>query len=472
MRVLREIFEKSGYEERQMDLFLAECYADFLFFAEKVLGFEIAEYHKDWFELAEKFPRLSITAYRGSGKTNFFAAYFIWKAVFTTRSLNFLIVSSSFENSKLVLKIIRTLIADNELLRDFMPKSKEFSWKATELTIRTGTVFYCKTYGEGIRGFRIDYCLCDEAQLYEDKAIFWTAVCPVVQLNMGKIIVIGTTRTKVDLLAELKDNDEYFSRDYPAERENKPLWPQKYTTVEADLPTKRSLVKIKKEMGELFYMQEYMLVPISDANSIFPYEMTSKGLDNVATFLPFGKINEKYFVGVDLAITQTGDYTVYTVISANADGKRIVFAEKFRDSFEEQKRKLLDIFSNFKPAKICIDKTGLGEQIFKDLSVVVPNLEPVHFTYDEKFKLIMDLRQEFEKKNILLPNSKEDLRAYAYTQELLKELGDFVLKVDLQNRTKTKTKFGSGKHDDMVISLSLAIRASQSPYGEASISFI
>jgi hypothetical protein len=124
----------------------------------------------------------------------------------------------------------------------------------------------------------------------------------------------------------------------------------------------------------------------------------------------------------------------------------------------------------FRPVKICVDKTGCGEQIFKDLALEIEGLEPIHFTYEEKFKLIMDLRHEFETFNISLPNSKNDM-SYGFTQELVKELSDFMLKVDLENRTKTKTKFGSGKFDDCVISLALANRASLNSYGNISISF-
>jgi phage FluMu gp28-like protein len=285
---------------------------------------------------------------------------------------------------------------------------------------------------------------------------------------MGRIIVVGTPKSHVDLLTELSENDEYYAKKYPSEIENKPLWPQKYTCGPVDEFDKRSLQKVRKELGELSYMQEYLLVPVSSANSIFPVEMIMKCINSEDTFLPFGKIGDKYYVGCDMAITAGGDYTVYTVISSNADGKKVVYAERFRDNFEEQKKRLMKIQEKFRPVKICIDKTGLGEQIFRDMQLTVRGIEPVHFTYDEKFKLIMDLRHELETFSLSLPNSKND-GSYSFTQELVKELSDFILKVDIENRTKTKTKFGSGKYDDCVISLALANRASLNNYGSVSI---
>ena len=79
MRTIKQIIEKTDYSETQMELFLAECMFDYLYFAEHVFGFDIADYHREWFELAEKFKRLVIVAFRGSGKTHFFAGYFICK---------------------------------------------------------------------------------------------------------------------------------------------------------------------------------------------------------------------------------------------------------------------------------------------------------------------------------------------------------------------------------------------------------
>jgi len=450
MRSTEEILSKSGFTEKEMELFLAMCYGDYIYFAENVLGFDISDYHREWYELLEKYSRLGLEAFRGSGKTNFVAGFYIWKAIFSPKTLNFLIVSNTFEQSKMVLKIIRTMLADNDILKSFVPEGRDATWKATELTTTNGCTFYCKPYSENVKGLRIDYLLCDEGGQYEDKSIFWKAISPVVQLNRGRICVIGTPESHIDLLSELENNDEYFFKKYPSEVDGNVMWDKKYTNLPYDTPTQRSLKNIRKEIGELAYMQEYLLVPISSANSLFPLDMIMKCLDSTQKFLPFGKMNEKYYVGVDLANSKEGDWTVFTVISANADGNKLVYADRSRCGFKEQKEKLHWIVEMFRPGKICIDKTGLGEEPVKQLCEEIPGIEPVHFTYDEKFKLIMDLRHEFETFHISLPNSKDD-NGYDFTQTLLKELSDFVLKVDLENRNKTRTKFGSGKYDDCFV---------------------
>jgi len=467
MRTIEEILKSTSYDITKMEYFLAECFMDYLFFAEHVLGFEIADYHKEWYNLKEIFKRLCIIAFRGSGKTHFFAGYYIWKAIFHEKT-EILIISNTLEQAKYVLKIIRTMFMENEILKQFIPQTRDVTWKATELTLVNGSIFYCKPYNENVRSIHPDEIMCDEAGEYVDKTIFWTAIMGAIQLKMGKVIVDGTPKSTIDLLAELKKNDEFMVKEYPAELNGQPLWPQKYTMLEHDTATKRSLVQIKKEIGELPYTQEFLLTPISSANSIFPFEIINKSLSDNEKFIPFGKKNERYYVGYDIAISPKGDYTVITVLGVNADRKKLVYALRFRDSFEEQKRRIRRIIEDFQPQKIAVDATGLGEQQAKELKNEFGNIiEPKKITYDEKYKMIMDLRQEFERLRMVLPNSKEDIKTYSFTQTLIKELNDFTLQVDL--RQSSRPKFRSGQYDDTVMSLALANWASQASYGIVSI---
>ncbi len=468
MRSFREILRKTKYEEVDIEQFLAKCYLDYTYFAEHVLGFDIADYHCEWFEYAEKYKRLSIMAYRGSGKTYFMCGYFVWKAIFS-KDLNFLIIAHQDEAAKFILKIIRTMFSNNQFLKEFIPETRDVSWRAREITLKTGATFYCKTYGEGVLGLRIDFVLCDEAQRYEDKSLFWTAISPVVQLNVGNIIVIGTALSPVDLLHDLRENEEYFCKKYPAELNGKPLWKQKYTTADHDEFGKRSLVKVRKELGELPYMQEYLLIPISSANSLFPYDLTSKSLANNEKFLLYGKKSERYYIGYDIAISPKGDYTVMTVLGVNNDRKAIVKALRFRAGWTEQADKLKKLVNDFRPEKIIVDGTGVGDKQSKDLQLEYSGLEVIKITYDEKYKMLLDLRQEFEKFNISIPNDKEDPETHFFATTLIKELADFSLKIDLRPGQTTRPKFHSGKYDDTVISLALANKASQSNYGTLSI---
>jgi len=465
MRTIQEILKGTGYENNQIEAFWAKCYVDYIFFADHVLGFDIANYHREWYELIEKYKRLCIIAFRGSGKTYFFSGYHLWKAIFQGPRET-LIVSFREGQAKKVLKIIRNFILDNEILKQFAPDSKEAIWRATELEMQNGSLFLCKPYNESIRTWHPDDILLDEIGEYEDKSIYWTAVLGAIQIKMGRVIAIGTPKSASDLLAELKVNDEYFCKEYPAEKNGEVLWKQKYTNLPYDTDTQKSLKKIRREMGELPYQQEYMLRPISDANSLFPYELISKCITN-EKFLPFGRKNEQYYVGYDIARTPKGDYTVMTILGVTGERKKLVKAYRFRDTFEEQVRILKNIYEDFKPIKLVVDGTGLGDKQARDIEREFSGVEVLKVTYDIKYKLMMDLRREFERLNIVLPNSKDD-EAYTFTQQLIKELNEITMKVDLRPGQTTRPKFQSGKHDDCVNSLAYANRASLNPYGQVS----
>lgn len=472
MRSISQILSKTRYSENQMELFMTDCYVDFLYFAEHVLGYEIAEYHKEWLHLIESFTRVGILSFRGSGKTAFMSGYYIWKAIFRMQNYNVLILSYNFEQSKLVLKLIRRLLQENELLRSYIPEGKEATWKATELSLKTEATFYCKTYGEGVRGLRIDDLLCDEAGQYEDKSIFWTAVSPVVQLNKGRICVIGTRKSEIDLLSELEDNKEYMCNEYPAEtQDGKAMWSQKYTMLDHDTVTQRSLICVKREIGELAYQQEMMLIPISTANSLFPTELTSKALSKIDKYLPFGKIGERYYVGYDIALSPKGDWTVIVVIAENASVKRIVKSYRFRRDTNYQLEIIRKVQKDFKPIKIVVDATGIGEDQALRLIKEFSNIEAVRITYDEKYKMLLDLRREFETFNLLIPNNIED-ESYAFAQQLITELREFSLKIDTRAGQTVRPKFHSGKYDDCVMALALANKGTISPFGPVSLSVL
>jgi len=446
--------------------FLGECYLDYVFFAEHVLDFEIAEYHREWYRLAEKYGRLCIEAFRGSGKTYFFSGYFLWKAIFQGPRET-LIVSFREGQAKKVLKIVRNMILDNEFLKQFAPDSREQIWRATELELNNGSLFLCKPYNEGIRTWHPDDILLDEIGEYEDKSIYWTAVLGAIHVKMGRVIAIGTPKSGSDLLAELKVNDEYFFKEYPVEKNGKVLWPQRYTLLNYDTATQSSIPKIKRDLGELPFMQEYMLIPLSSANSLFPIELTHEALADKEGFLPFGRKDERYYIGYDIARTPKGDYTVMIVLGVNADGIRLVKGLRFRDTFEEQLKKFRKLYQDFRPIKCCVDGTGIGDQQSRDIEREFPGVEIIKFTYEIKLNMLTDLRREFENLNISLPNAKDV--AYAFTQQLIKELSEIALKTDLRIGQTTRQKFHSGKYDDCAISLALANRASQNIYGAVSV---
>ncbi len=473
MRTISEILKDSGWSEKDFEAFWLECAMNYTYFAKHVLGFQIAPYHEEWYSLAERFKRLCIIAFRGSGKTSFFAGYFLWKACFN-ENLEFLIISNSLLQSKDIIKMIRDTMSNNELLQQLIPEGKEFFWSSMEITTKTNCRFSCRPYNPNVRGKHPDYVMMDEAGEYDDKSIFWNVISPTVDLKLGRIIVIGTPKSPMDLLMELfYENDEYYSKIYPIVSNGEPLWKQRYTMEKHDIFNKRSIPQIMREKGELPFQQEYMCKPIGSANSLFPFELLSKAKAQDKTFIPYGRQNKRYFVGCDFAISDKarGDYSVFLVLEESKDG-HLTVANMLRmkaTDFSFQKEAILKLNKDFNPIKILIDQTGMGEAFYNDLKNELPNVFGFHFSASEKERILLNLRHQFEKGNITIPYSKEDNHTYSMSQVLFKELNEMVIRIK-----KAKTSYVSaGKHDDTVMALALANEATRSKgYGNVSISFI
>jgi len=478
MRSIQEIMNGSGFNKEDFDAFWFACYFSYPFFAKHVFGFKVGDFHEEWANLCEKFKRVAIIAHRGSGKTFWFAGYFVWRAVFF-RDEEYLIVSNSLEHSKYILKVVKSLITENELLKQLAPSDRNQTWRQTEITTSTNCTFYIRTFSENIRGLHPNFIFCDEGQNYENKSIFWQVISPTVQLKNGKIFVVGTTRSFGDLLMELyNENDEYFSKKYPAIIKNEkgkevPLWPEKYTLENKDIFKKISLPRIRREIGEINFEQEFMLNPVSSQTGLFPYELIQRNIDSSQGFLEFAQSNERYVIGMDIAYSKEvkGDFSVIIVLGIDPQrNKRIVYMDRFKGkSPNEQKSILKNIIGRFHPYRVIIDEKGVGEGFLRDLKEEVHTTQIEGKSYNQpeaKNDLLKSLRNEFENNRLTIPHNPEHAISYERINVLIKELEEtgWVIK---NNKAKIE---GLGKHDDTVMALALANFASEGSVGKVSLS--
>ncbi len=466
MRTKEEILKGSGWSYRDFDCFLFECSLSYPYFAHHVLGFNVADFHEEWFILCEKFKRVCVMAHRGSGKTFWFAGYLMWKALFNENK-EFLIVGNNLEHSKYILKVVKNLIQENEVLRQMAPENRDQSWRQTEISTKNNCTFYVRTYSENISGLHPDWIFCDEAGLYDDKTIFWQVISPTVQIKNGRIIVAGTPKSYADLLMELyNENDEYMSKKYPAivkeGDKDVPLWKAKYCLTEEDYFGKASILKIRREMGELNFEQEYMLRPVSSQTSLFPYELINANISPHMKFKEIADPNKRYVIGVDLAFSKAvkGDFTVFTVLEIEPDrSKSIVYIDRIKGmSPSRQKEILKEIIGRFHPHRVGIDQKGVGEVFLKDLQEEIPSVSIEGISYnrpDEKQELLNGLRTEFENNRLIIPHDKEHSKTYSMTSILIKELEETGWKI----RAGKARVEGLGMHDDTVMSLAIANKA-------------
>jgi len=465
LRTLGEILRG----EADLGAFLLKCRLDFRFFGERVLGLDLQPYHLYWVKTFIEQEKSCLTAPRGSGKTHLMGISFsIWISIFKERK-QFLIVAAGKDKAKDIITEVRTTIEDNELLDALLtPHKKSAAWSTQELRVKTGCRIFSRAYtGKGIRGQHVDYVLFDEGGEITGKEtkLFFNAVSPTTKKKNGHIMVIGTPKSDVDLLSVLNEPERgYFCRTYSMwdEESQTSLWPGEFT--------KKKLDEIRNELGPLLFRQEYQcerieegVQPFNLSDVVRAYDKTL-GFHNVAHFYKVfdetdlekepGLEKGLYFLGVDLAMAPEGDFSVYHLLEVR-DGKLYIRRIQREQGihYKVQEAAVKQLFDEFQPSRLLIDKSVFGEVFISDLREMGVPAEPFTFAPNNRNKILNNLVRLLENELVVIPRDVNDSECIRETTILTEELQKFQF---AQTPSGERTYKSIGKHDDSVMAFALA----------------
>lgn len=205
----------------------------------------------------------------------------------------------------------------------------------------------------------------------------------------------------------------------------------------------------RKDMSERLFKQEFMAEFLDDDTGVF------KGVKRCCVGTLQQPILGRYYViGVDLAKTE--DFTVLTIIDSVT--RNVVHVERFQDvSWREQKLRIQDLSFKYNNALCMVDSTGVGDPIYEDLQNAGVSCEGYKFTNESKHKLIEQLAIAIEQRRITFPN----------IDYFINELLNYEYSITDSGRIQYSAP--SGKHDDCVISLALAVWGIRSYLHEAQV---
>jgi len=453
--------------------------ADLATFAEDILGAEIADHHREWSALVAKHKKLAILASRDHGKSYFFSlAFIIWRAYYNwvppmPQGTDFrsmpkfsvgYIFSNTTEQAIKLLEFVKMEIESNEKLQWLIPAAKE-SWNnKTEIRCSNGVRIRARGYGQSTRGAHPAFIVCDDilndetmfSEVTRQRQIdyFFSAITPML-IPHGQLVVVGTPLHQKDLYSELRHNQAYKFAEFPAIRNNKALWPTRYSL--------ETLLKRKQEVGSTRFGREYLVTPISDDSSLFPEKILQPCFDfeyempNQLTKSDRAEL--QVFTGVDLAISSSvgADYTVITTLGVDNSGNKwlLDIRRKKGMSLTDQLREVNNVYHLYKPQRIYVEDNAF-QKVFRDEMVRRTDLPIEGFTTTARRKHSMEdgvpsLQILFENRKFVIPRKTE--RDREITDLLLNELKCFTF-VDGKLQ-------GLGSHDDMVMSLWLAVEASR-----------
>lgn len=437
----------------------------------------------EWGNLTQLFPWSSYLCSRGSGKSyEWCYAFPLWRLYSYTKPLFYAGDTIDNKNRKETALITNTMtlakihvgkiieeIETNPILSNKLNFNKKAKLGETMIETETGSILHVRGKDGFIRGLHVGSALIDdvpdESSIYSDeqreklKETFRGTITPIVE-PYGYLIVSGTPYSTApnELYNIIKADKRFAVFEYPIIfPDGRPLAPDRYTFDD--------IIQKKDELGTMVFSREYLVVPIADSSTIFPYEFLMRstvGMENISfadtiDYFPF-KL-QRVVVGCDFAVSGNigADYTVYTVWGIDfMDNYYLIAIHRQKGmSHNEQVDKIVLFNTLFKPNKIVCEANGF-QSILSGLARErgLKNIETFTTTEGNKKDLhtgLPSLSAMFERGQIKIPY------AVGPTREMVKIIfGEFSSITFRSDRGKLEAV---GAHDDICMSSFIAINS-------------
>ena len=267
----------------------------------------------------------------------------------------------------------------NEAIKAVVNPNGKALLGAKSIEGENGTKLHLRGKDGFIRGLHVGAAvsddLPDESSIYSLEQrqkledLFKGSISPIVE-PYGYNIVDGTPYQQEDLYGSLKKDKKFKVFEYPAIFPNgRLLAPDRFTF--------DKLMEERLSLGTLVFSREYLVVPISDDSTIFPWEFLKRsivGMENVRlvdNIESYPVKLKRVIVGCDFAESGTvgADFTVYTVWGKGVDNcyylLHIYRAKGL--SHNEQVMKICQLDQQFRPNEIVTEDNGF-QKILSDLA--------------------------------------------------------------------------------------------------------
>lgn len=259
------------------------------------------------------------------------------------------------------------------------------------------------------------------------KEEVWNFISPILAENGGWAVFIMTPRGMnhaYDLMQRVKESKDWFVEVLGVDK----------TKALSD----EVLADQRIQMPEDVFNQEYYCKFIEGGTGFF--KRVSENTYDPSEYKP--KEFATYQIGVDLA--KYNDFTVITPFNLN--DFHVLKQDRFNQiDYNLQKARIENAYLRFNKGKIMIDSTGVGEPVYDDLYSRGINIDPFRFNERTRMDLLKNLQMLLEQDKIKIPND----------EKLLDELRS--AQYDITPTGKVTIKVPDNKHDDMIMSLALAV---------------
>lgn len=448
----------------------------------------------EWSNLTQLYPWSCYLCARASGKSYQWSyAFILWRLWSYTRPTAYrqdtvdnanrketCYITNTFTLAKVQIAKVTEEIETNDLIKEKLNPYNKASIGETAIKTETGSTLHVRGKDSMIRGLHVGACLCDdmpdESSLYSDeqreklKELLKGTIEPIVE-PYGYFLVTGTPYSSApnELYQILKADKRFYCFEYPILfPDGRPLAPDRYTF--------EQILAKKEELGTIVFNREYLVVPISDTSTIFPYEYLMRSVIGMETIRFASSIDDFPFkltrvhIGVDFAVSGNigADYTVYSVWGKDAmDNYYLLYYYRKRGmSHNEQVDKIVQLDRLFHPNKIRCEANGF-QSILSGLAKErgLKNIEPFTTTEGNKKDLytgLPSLSAMFERGQIKCPYAIGETR-----QAVDLMFGEFSSITFRSDNGKLEAASG---HDDIALSSFLSINSLREDDKEVQVS--
>lgn len=448
----------------------------------------------EWSNLTQLYPWSCYLCARASGKSfQWSYAFILWRLWSYTRPTAYrqdtvdnanrketCYITNTFTLAKVQIAKVTEEIEANDLIKEKLNPYNKASIGETAIKTETGSTLHVRGKDSMIRGLHVGACLCDdmpdESSLYSDeqreklKELLKGTIEPIVE-PYGYFLVTGTPYSSApnELYQILKADKRFYCFEYPILfPDGRPLAPDRYTF--------EQILAKKEELGTIVFNREYLVVPISDTSTIFPYEYLMRSVIGMETIRFASSIDDFPFkltrvhIGVDFAVSGNigADYTVYSVWGKDAmDNYYLLYYYRKRGmSHNEQVDKIVQLDRLFHPNKIRCEANGF-QSILSGLAKErgLKNIEPFTTTEGNKKDLytgLPSLSAMFERGQIKCPYAIGETR-----QAVDLMFGEFSSITFRSDNGKLEAASG---HDDIALSSFLSINSLREDDKEVQVS--
>lgn len=373
---------------------------------------------------------------RRSGKT-LLAAYIALRHLFTSNQ-NIWIVAPTYDLSRRCWDYLTKWIP---LLNKEFGKFFTVNKSSSTIESASGSKLELKSADnpDSLLGIGLNLLIIDEAALVPEE-VWRRHLRPTLTDRYGRAVFISTPYGKnwfYDLMLKGVDTDERF-KDY--------TYYHMKTVDNSSIPhIKEEIEQAKFELPLATFMQEYEAEFIEGAGSVFRgvrdcvYDTSFTGFPFYDE--PYDK-DHVYQGGLDLA--RLTDFTVATIVDKSSSLFKVVAIDRFNEIDWKLQKPRLNLFSQkYLNPPINSEINNIGDVVIEDLG---GNFTPFQTTNASKKELINNLAILIEQKKILIPNIPlliNELEAYSY---------------EVSSTGVVKYSAPVGYHDDMVMSLALAVK--------------